>query len=61
MNLKSGEQFTLDTDPLLALIAAECETVEDEFELEAIRDERESILLAAQAYTAIRNSSNQPF
>ena len=57
MELNSGELFTLSTDPMLILIALECETVEDEQELSAITDERESALLAAQAYVAIRQSS----
>lgn len=56
MELNSGELFTLSTDPMLILMARECETVEDEQELSAITDERESALLAAQAYVAIRQS-----
>jgi len=42
---------------MLILMAAECEDVEDEIEFAAISDERESNLLAAQAYTAIRQSN----
>lgn len=57
MQLNSGELFTLALDPMLILMARECETVEDEFEVMAIVDEREAILLAAQAYEAIRQSS----
>ena len=57
MELNSGELFTLALDPMLILMARECETVEDEFEVTAIADEREATLLAAQAYVAIRQSS----
>ena len=57
MLLNSGELYTLATDPMLILMALECEGVEDELELAAITDQRESTLLAAQAYTAIRSSS----
>lgn len=60
MQLNSGELYTLATDPMLILMARECEDVEDELELVAITDEREATLLAAQAYTAIRQS-NQSF
>ena len=60
MQLNSGELYTLATDPMLILMARECEDVEDELELAAISDQREAILLAAQAYTAIRQS-NQSF
>lgn len=60
MELNSGELFTLACDPMLILMARECETVEDEVEFAAIAAERESTLLAAQAYTAIRQS-NQSF
>lgn len=48
MQLKSGEQFTLSTDPLLVLLHAECETVDDEYEADALSDQRESTLLAPQ-------------
>lgn len=41
------EPWTLSTDPLLVLMAAECETVEDELELQAQADEREQVLMAA--------------
>ncbi len=58
MQLNSGELFSFAGDPLLLLMAAECEDVEDELELEAITDEREATLLAAQAYTAIRQSQS---
>lgn len=58
MELNSGELYTLACDPMLVLMAAECETVEDECELSSITEQRESILLAAQAYVAIRQSSN---
>lgn len=57
MELNSGELFTLSADPMLILMALECETVEDELELSAITDEREATLLAAQAYVLIRQSS----
>lgn len=57
MELNSGELFSFAGDPLLVLMARECEDVEDELELAAIADEREATLLAAQAYTAIRQSS----
>ena len=57
MELNSGELFTLAADPMLILMARECETVQDEQELSAITDERESKLLAAQAYVAIRQSN----
>jgi len=57
MELNSGELYTLALDPLLILMAAECEDVEDEIEFAAISDERESNLLAAQAYTAVRQSN----
>lgn len=57
MQLNSGELFSFAGDPMLVLIARECEDVEDELELAAITDEREATLLAAQAYTAIRQSS----
>lgn len=57
MQLNSGELFTLACDPMLVLMAQECETVEDELELSAITDEREATLLAAQAYVLIRQSS----
>jgi hypothetical protein len=60
MQLNSGELYTLATDPMLILMARECEDVEDELELAAISDQRESNLLAAQAYTAVRQS-NQSF
>jgi hypothetical protein len=54
MELNSGELFTLSADPMLILMAMECETVEDEHELSAITAERESALLAAQAYVRTR-------
>lgn len=57
MELNSGELFTLSADPMLILMALECETVEDELELASITDEREATLLAAQAYVLIRQSS----
>lgn len=60
MQLNSGELFSFAGDPMLVLMARECEDVEDELELAALTDEREAILLAAQAYTAIRQS-NQSF
>lgn len=60
MQLNSGELYTLATDPMLILMARECEDVEDELELAAISAQRESTLLAAQAYTAARQS-NQSF
>ena len=60
MQLNSGELYTLATDPMLILMARECEDVEDELEFNAIADEREATLLAAQAYTAARQS-NQSF
>lgn len=59
MELNSGELFTLACDPMLILMARECETVADEFEVAAITDQRESVLLAAQAYTSIRQSSKE--
>lgn len=58
MQLNSGELYTLASDPMLILMARECEGVEDELEFAAISDERESALLAAQAYTAARQSSS---
>lgn len=58
MELNSGELFSFAGDPLLVLIARECEDVSDELELRAISDEREATLLAAQAYTAIRSSQS---
>ncbi|WP_143541575.1 hypothetical protein [Rhodoferax fermentans] len=57
MILQSGELYTLATDPMLILMARECEDVEDELELAALSAQRESTLLAAQAYTAARQSS----
>ena len=57
MELNSGELYSLACDPLLILLARECEDVQDEFEVTAIADEREATLLAAQAYVAIRQSS----
>ncbi len=57
MELNSGELYTLACDPMLVLMAAECETVEDEFELASITEQRESVLLAAQAYVQIRQSN----
>jgi len=57
MELNSGELYTLASDPLLVLLARECEDVKDEMECAAIADVRESTLLAAQAYTAIRQSN----
>ena len=47
MALISGEQYTLSTDPMLVLMAAEDETVEDEFDTQAQADVRESVLMAA--------------
>lgn len=58
MQLNSGELYSFAGDPMLVLMARECEDVEDELELAALTDEREATLLAAQAYTAIRQSSN---
>lgn len=43
----TNEQYTLSTDPMLILMAAEDETVEDEFDTQAQADVRESVLLAA--------------
>lgn len=57
MELNSGELYSLACDPLLILLARECEDVQDEIEFAAIADERESTLLAAQAYVAVRQSS----
>lgn len=49
------QQYTLQTDPLLVLMAAECEDVQDELEFEAECDLRESQLMAAQ-FIVKRNS-----
>ena len=54
MELNSGELFTISADPMLILMALECETVEDEMEVSSLTDERESALLAAQNYVRVR-------
>jgi hypothetical protein len=56
MFLNSGELFTLAVDPMIILMAQEAETVEDEFEVVTLSEQRETVLLAAQAYTSIRQS-----
>lgn len=43
----------LNTDPLLVLLRAECETVEEEHEAESLYDQHESYMLAASAKTSI--------
>lgn len=41
--------YTLSTDPLLVLMGKECDGDEDELrEVQALADERESVLMAAQ-------------
>lgn len=47
-----NEQYTLGTDPMLVLMAAEDETVEDEFDTAAQADVRESVLMAAMFITS---------
>ena len=47
MQLNSGELYTLATDPMLILMARECEDVDDELELAAISDQREKVLADA--------------
>jgi hypothetical protein len=49
------EQYTFTTDPLLILMAAECETVEDELECEAQAEQRETVLMAAKFITNLFN------
>lgn len=58
MELNSGELYSFAGDPLLVLLARECETEQDKQEAAAIAAERESTLLAAQAYVAIRQSQS---
>lgn len=53
MNLRSGEQYTLDTDPLHVLMLAECETVEDEYEVASLFDQCETVMLAMQNKSSI--------
>jgi hypothetical protein len=56
MHLRSGEGFTSDTDPLLVLLRAECETVEDECEVESLFEQHETFVLAATRKTSINTA-----
>ena len=42
------EQYTFNTDPLLVLLRAECETVEDEDDVTSMFEQHETFVLAAQ-------------
>lgn len=47
MDSDLGAQYTLSTDPMIVLMQLECESVEDEFEVASLCEQRESVLLAA--------------
>ena len=42
------EAYTFSTDPLLVLLRAECETVEDEDDITSMFEQHETFVLAAQ-------------
>jgi len=52
MQLRTGEQYTLDTDPVFVLMLAECEDVRDEQEAQAQMDYWESVMLSLQYQTS---------
>ena len=53
MQLKSGDTYTMLTNPELALALAQCETVEEEFEVMALFEYDETMFFAAQHKTSI--------
>ncbi len=59
MALNSGDLYTLNTDPLLILMAAEDETVQDEFDTQAQADVRESVCMAATFFVNHRSTSKE--
>jgi len=56
MHLQSDVFNPMNVDPLLALMLAECETVEDEYEAESLYEQHVTKMLAAQHKTSIHQS-----
>jgi hypothetical protein len=53
MRYAIGVRNPENVDPLLALLRAECETVEDEFDVESLFEQYETAQLAAQHKTSL--------